>query len=86
MSVSELFRAIRNETALPRYDTPDPKIVAQTSDRHPGTQCRLDTYFSGARPLCWYKPPADEQGGLVIEIVEPAMLPALTRTDLWTGL
>jgi hypothetical protein len=50
MSVTTLFRIIRNETALPRYDTPDPRVVVQMSDKHPPTQCRLDTYFSGS--LC----------------------------------
>lgn len=48
MSVTSLFRALRNETVIPRYDTPDPKEVARTSDSHPATQCRLDTYFSGS--------------------------------------
>lgn len=50
MSVTSLFRSIRHETVLPRYDTPDPKVVDKTSDRHPPTQCRLDTYFSSS--LC----------------------------------
>lgn len=48
MSVTTLFRILRRETVLPRFDTPDPKAVAETSDSHPGTQCRLDTYFAGS--------------------------------------
>lgn len=48
MSVTELFRALRRETVIPRFDTPDPAVVARTSDAHPGTQCRLDTYYAGS--------------------------------------
>lgn len=48
MSVTSLFRALRRETVIPRYDTPDPNAVASTQDGHPGTQCRLDTYFAGS--------------------------------------
>ena len=51
MSLTSLLRVLRRETGpLPRFDTPDPKAVAKTSDSHPATQCRLDTYFTGA--LC----------------------------------
>jgi hypothetical protein len=50
MSVAKLFQALRNEETEPRFDTPDPKVVTSTDHRHPGTQCRLDTYFQGA--LC----------------------------------
>jgi hypothetical protein len=50
MSVTTLFRQLRQETTLPRYDTPDPAVVAEMYDGHPGTQCRLDTYFAGS--LC----------------------------------
>jgi hypothetical protein len=48
MSVTSLFRALRNETVIPRYDTPDPAAVSRTVDGHPGTQCRLDTYYAGS--------------------------------------
>ncbi|MBI4062000.1 MAG: hypothetical protein HY403_11295 [Elusimicrobia bacterium] len=48
MSVTTLFRVLRRETALPRFDTPDPKVVAAMYDSHPETQCRLDTYFMGS--------------------------------------
>lgn len=50
MSVTELFRALRQEDPQPRYDTPDPKVVTRMYDGHPQTQCRLDTYFQGS--LC----------------------------------
>lgn len=56
MSVTTLFRVLRGETRIPRFDTPDPAVVSQTQDSHPGTQCRLDTYFSGS--LC-PRPAAD---------------------------
>jgi len=48
-SVAKLFAALRmGEVA--KFETPDPKVVTYTYDGHPGTQCRLDTYFQGA--LC----------------------------------
>ena len=50
MSVTDLFRVLRNETVLPRFDTPDPRTVNQMDDDHPRTQCRLDTYFAAS--LC----------------------------------
>lgn len=37
------------ETEL-SFETPDPKIVSKTDDKHPAPQCRMDTYFQGA--LC----------------------------------
>ncbi len=48
MSVTTLFRVLRRETVLPRFDTPDPAVVSRMYDAHPGTQCRLDTYFAGS--------------------------------------
>lgn len=48
MSVADLFQALRNETRDPRFNTPDSAQVRSTSDSHPGTQCRLDTYFQGS--------------------------------------
>jgi hypothetical protein len=50
MSVSKMHRAIKRETRMPTFFRRDKKIVEETYDQHPGTQCRLDTYFSGA--LC----------------------------------
>lgn len=50
LSVAKLFQALRSEATAPEFHTPDAKVVARTSDSHPGTQCRLDTYFKGA--LC----------------------------------
>ncbi len=48
-SVSRLFAALRNNEPA-KFETPDSKVVEVTDDRHPATQCRLDTYFQGA--LC----------------------------------
>lgn len=50
MSVTSLFRVLRGQTVLPKFDTPDPAQVAETEDGHPDTQCRLDTYYAGS--LC----------------------------------
>ncbi|WPU63673.1 hypothetical protein [Peredibacter starrii] len=49
-SVAKLFAALAWSMKAPKFDTPDPKQVTSTSDSHPATQCRLDTYFQGA--LC----------------------------------
>jgi hypothetical protein len=48
-SVAKLFAALRRGR-LAKFDTPDTSVVTATSDSHPATQCRLDTYFRGA--LC----------------------------------
>lgn len=48
-SVAKLFSAL-SWSKQAKFDTPDPKQVSSTSDSHPATQCRLDTYFQGA--LC----------------------------------
>lgn len=48
MSTAKLFQALRNQATAPKFDTPDTKVVSKTDDNHPETQCRLDTYFSGA--------------------------------------
>ncbi|MFH2202571.1 MAG: hypothetical protein ABIJ96_05620 [Elusimicrobiota bacterium] len=50
MSVAKLFQVLRGEAKAPRFDTPDPAVVGETQDKHPATQCRIDTYFSGG--LC----------------------------------
>lgn len=50
MSVSRLFQSLYSETTPPLFETPSTKVVTKTDDNHPATQCRLDTYFSGA--LC----------------------------------
>lgn len=47
-SVANLFQALREEPEAPQFDSPDPKVVHRTDDRHPGTQCRLDTYLQGS--------------------------------------
>ncbi|MCM2348538.1 MAG: hypothetical protein NDI69_00865 [Bacteriovoracaceae bacterium] len=49
-SVAKLFAALSWSSKPPKFDTPDTREVAKTSDSHPATQCRLDTYFQGA--LC----------------------------------
>lgn len=46
-SVAYLFQALRKETTPPKFSTPDTRKVSQMDDNHPGTQCRLDTYFAG---------------------------------------
>lgn len=50
LSAGKLFAAIAPFTKAPKFETPDPKVVAKTSAVHPKAQCRLDTYFQGA--LC----------------------------------
>lgn len=45
-----MFMDLRKETIEPKFDTPDLKEVSRTDDRHPATQCRMDTYYQGA--LC----------------------------------
>ena len=46
-SVAYLFQSLRKEPTRPRFGTPDTSEVAQTNDRHPATQCRMDTYYAG---------------------------------------
>lgn len=48
-SVAKLFASL-SWGKQPKFETPDQKVVTKTDDRHPATQCRLDTYFQGA--LC----------------------------------
>lgn len=52
-SVANLFQDLRKETTAPNFGTPDKSEVARTNDRHPATQCRLDTYLAGM--LCTVK-------------------------------
>jgi hypothetical protein len=47
-SVARLFKALRNETVDPGYDTPDTNVVPTMYMKHPGTQCRMDTYLAGS--------------------------------------
>jgi hypothetical protein len=49
-SVAYLFKALRNETVDPGFDTPDSNVVTAMMDSHPATQCRMDTYLQGS--LC----------------------------------
>ncbi len=46
-SVANLFQDLRKEPTAPNFGTPDKKEVARTDDKHPATQCRLDTYLAG---------------------------------------
>ena len=48
-SVTALFKQLHNETKDPQLDTPDPAVVTTMYTKHPGTQCRLDTFFQGAQ-------------------------------------
>ncbi|MCT4640746.1 MAG: hypothetical protein N4A33_00510 [Bacteriovoracaceae bacterium] len=50
MSTAKLFQALRSQTTPPDFNTPDANVVTTTNDKHPATQCRLDTYYTGA--LC----------------------------------
>ena len=46
MSVAKLFASFGG--AQPKFETPDAKVVTKTNESHPASQCRLDTYLSGA--------------------------------------
>lgn len=48
-SVGNLFADL-GRLDLPKFETPDSKVVARTDDNHPKAQCRLDTYYQGS--LC----------------------------------
>lgn len=47
-SAADFFRSLRKETIRPRFNTPDLWQATTVFDDHPGTQCRLDTYFAGS--------------------------------------
>lgn len=49
-SVAYLFKALRNETVTPRFDTPSATVVTAMMSAHPPTQCRMDSYLAGS--LC----------------------------------
>ena len=46
-SLAKLLAALET-SAEPKFDTPDPSVVAKTFEAHPAGQCRLDTYLNGA--------------------------------------
>lgn len=48
-SLARLLAALENGR-VPRFETPDPAQVPNTSTSHPAAQCRLDTYFAAS--LC----------------------------------
>lgn len=47
-SVAGLFQDLRKETTPPDYSKPDTRRVTKTDDKHPATQCRMDTYLAGS--------------------------------------
>lgn len=47
LSSASLFAAMNNQN-LPKFETPDSRVVNSTFESHPKYQCRLDTYFQGA--------------------------------------
>ncbi len=51
-SGASLFHSMRQEATPIQFDTPDTSQVRRTSDEHPPTQCRLDTYYQGA--ICFH--------------------------------
>lgn len=58
LSLANLL-SVLNGDIIPNYTTPDLTIVSKTETSYPATtQCRLDTYLSGAlnglRPKCWF--------------------------------
>ncbi|OGS45105.1 MAG: hypothetical protein A3J79_02340, partial [Elusimicrobia bacterium RIFOXYB2_FULL_62_6] len=64
LSVTGLFASFGNGPA-PKLDTPDPKVVASTQDKHPASQCRLDTYFQGSLcPVSASKDVSDDDAAL----------------------
>jgi hypothetical protein len=50
MTVGTVFMTLKNDPQPPKFETPDPSQVVSTDDRHPATQCRVDTYYQAA--LC----------------------------------
>jgi len=48
LSGAKLFQDLRGQSTAPDFTTPDLRTVNRTNDNHPDTQCRLDTYYSGA--------------------------------------
>ena len=47
-SAAQVFHAISRESASPKLETPNRSTVTATTDKHPDSQCRLDTYVQGA--------------------------------------
>lgn len=42
------FQQVMEESKVPSFTTPDRSSVAQTFEKHPASQCRMDTFFQGA--------------------------------------
>jgi len=49
LQLATVLGNLRQEATPPSFTTPDPKQVLFTSNDHPPTQCRLDTYFNASR-------------------------------------
>ncbi len=47
-SVAGLFQDLRKEATPPDFAKPDTSKVSKMDDKHPATQCRMDTYLAGA--------------------------------------
>ncbi len=71
MSVAMLFMDLNKDSKAPAFNTPDPKVVEKTSNSHPATQCRLDTYFAGSVCPVHYTIPQDDRDPLQGSCNEP---------------
>ncbi len=47
-SIGNLFGSLVTFGRLPKFETPDTKVVSSTQFTHPKAQCRLDTYFQAS--------------------------------------
>jgi hypothetical protein len=50
LNLAQIFRSLFNEKKAVNFSTPDTNVVTINFDKHPASQCRLDTYFEGS--LC----------------------------------
>lgn len=59
LALTAYYAELEQRTA-PLLSTPDRSEADETTQRHPESQCRLDTFraglFAQPRPRCWYKP------------------------------
>ncbi len=49
-SVAFTMAALKKDATQPSFETPDQSVTDKTNNKHPATQCRMDTSFQGA--LC----------------------------------
>ncbi|MDZ4662347.1 MAG: hypothetical protein SGJ18_12085 [Pseudomonadota bacterium] len=47
MALGRLLSSLGGED-MPKFETPDSKVVKKTNNSHPAGQCRLDTYYRGS--------------------------------------